>query len=308
MKDNNQITAVGVKPGSTIKDEKKKIIAKEKRNKFFRTMFSRKIVIIGAIGLLFFILVAVFAPVIAQYDPSAMDSSAILQNPNPVHWLGTDNYGRDTFARLVYGARISLIVGVLAVVLAAIIGISLGMIAGYFGGIIDLVIMRVMEAMISIPRLMLNLALVAVIGNSVTDLAVILAVSTVPTYVRMTRAMTLRVRNSDYVKAAKMTGASSFSILINHILPNTISHNIVQMVSNVGGTILQESALSFLGVGISIPTPSWGTMVSEGRNYLMSNPAIALVPGLCVALLVISLNLIGDGVRDAMDPRLRGES
>lgn len=289
------------------KDTKKQI-AKEKRARFFRTMFQRKIVIIGAVGLLIFIILAVFAPYIAKYDPSAMDSSAILQTPNSVHWLGTDNYGRDTFARLVYGARISLIVGVLAVVIAAIIGITLGMIAGYFGGVVDMVIMRVMEAMMAIPSLMINLALVAVIGNSITDLAVILGLTTVPSYVRMTRAMTLNVRNSDYVKAAKMAGSSSFSILINHVLPNTISYNIVQMVGNVGGTILQEAALSFLGVGISIPTPSWGTMVSEGRNYLLNNPTIALVPGLCVALLVISLNLLGDGVRDAMDPRLRGEN
>ena len=295
-------------PESLTKKDKKRQIAKEKRSKFFRTMFSRKIVLIGAVGLLFFVLVAIFAPQLAQYDPSAMDSSAILETPNAVHWLGTDNYGRDTFARLVYGARISLIVGVVAVVLAAIVGIALGMIAGYFGGPIDFVIMRVMEAMLAIPRLMMNLALVAVIGNSVADLAVILAFSTVPSYVRMTRAMTLGVRNSDYVQAAKMAGVSKFSILVNHVLPNTISYNIVQMVSNVGGTILQEAALSFLGVGITIPTPSWGTMVSEGRNYLLNNPTIALVPGLCVALLVISLNLLGDGVRDAMDPRLRGES
>ena len=295
--------------GAVLSDaELKRQAAKEKRARFFRTMFSRKIVVIGALGLLFFILVAIFAPQIAHFEPSAMDSKAILETPNAVHWLGTDNYGRDTFARLVYGARISLIIGVLAVAIAAVIGISLGMMAGYFGGIIDMIIMRVMEAMMAIPALMVNLALVAVIGNSITDLAVILAVTTVPSYVRMTRAMTLRVRNSDYVKAAKMAGSSSFSILVNHVLPNVISHNIVQVVSNVGGTILQEAALSFLGVGISIPTPSWGTMVSEGRNYLLFNPTIALVPGVCVALLVISLNLLGDGVRDAMDPRLRGEN
>ena len=303
-----QASAAAAAPNSSANDELKKSIQKEKRTKFFRAMFSRRIVIIGLVGLIFFILIAVFAPYISKFEPSAMDSSAILQLPNRVHWLGTDNYGRDTFARLVFGARISLIVGVLAVAIAAVIGISLGMIAGYTGGIIDLVIMRVMEAMMAIPGLMIHLALVAVIGNSVTDLAVILAVTTVPTYVRMTRAMTMTIRNSDYVRAARMSGVSRFRILIDHILPNTIPHNIVQMVSNVGRTILQEAALSFLGVGITIPTPSWGTMVSEGRNYLLSNPTIALVPGLCVALLVISLNLLGDGVRDAMDPRLRGQS
>lgn len=288
--------------------DNKKHNTREKIVRFFKTMFSRKIVVLGAVGLICFIIIAVFAPKIARFDPTAMDSSVILQSPNSVHWLGTDNYGRDTFARIVYGARISLIIGVFAVALAAIIGIALGMIAGYFGGFIDIVIMRVMEAMMAIPSLMLSMALVAVIGNSITDLAIILAVTTVPTYVRMTRAMTLKVRTSDYVKAAQMTGVSNFAILINHILPNIISYNIVQMVSNVGSTILQESALSFLGVGISIPTPSWGTMVTEGRNYLLNNPMIAIVPGICVALLVISLNLLGDGVRDAIDPRLRGEN
>lgn len=305
---NNMTSAASDAPSGYAKENLKKHIARENRGKFFRAMFSRRIVIIGLIGLLFFILLAVFAPYITRYDPSTMDSSAILQTPNPVHWLGTDNFGRDTFSRLVYGARISLIVGVLAVSLAAVIGISLGMIAGYTGGIVDLVIMRIMEAIMAIPGLMVHLALVAVIGNSVTDLAVILSVTTIPTYVRMTRAMTLSIRNSDYVRAARIVGVSRIRILLDHILPNTIPHNIVQMVGNVGRTILQEAALSFLGVGITIPTPSWGTMVSEGSKYLLDNPTIALVPGFCVALLVISLNLLGDGVRDAMDPRLRGES
>ena len=284
-----------------------KEIRRENRRKFIRTMFSRKLVVFGAIGFTIFLLIAIFAPLITKYDPSYMDIKAILANPSADHWLGTDDFGRDTFSRLVYGARISLIIGVLAVSLAAIIGISLGMISAYFGGVVDQVIMR-LEALHSIPNIILSLALVAVIGNSVADLAVILAVTTVPTYVRMTRAMTLNVKNSDYVKAAKMAGASSFHIIIKHVLPNIMSPNIVMMVGNVGSTILMESGLSFLGVGIKIPTPSWGTMVSEGRAYIYNNPYISLIPGLCVALLVICLNNLGDGVRDAMDPRLRGEN
>ena len=285
-----------------------KEIRRENRKKFIRTMFSRKIVIFGAIGFTFFLLIAIFAPLITKYDPSSMDIHAILSNPTSEHWLGTDNFGRDTFSRLVYGARISLIIGVFAVSLAAVIGISLGMIAAYFGGVVDQVIMRLNEALHSIPHIILALALVAVIGNSVADLAVILAVTTVPTYVRMTRAMTLNVKNSDYVKAAKMAGASSFHIIVKHVLPNIMSPNIIMMVGNVGSTILMESGLSFLGVGITIPTPSWGTMVSEGRAFIYNNPYISLIPGLCVALLVICLNNLGDGVRDAMDPRLRGEN
>lgn len=286
----------------------KKALKKEKRKKFFRTMFSRKLVVFGAAGLIFFLLMAIFAPYLAKFDPTYMDKTAPLVGPNSVHWLGTDNLGRDTFARLVYGARISIIIGVVAVAIAAIIGIALGMVSAYFGGIVDTIIMRATDAVRSIPGVMMSLALVAVIGNSVLDLAVILGITTIPSYTRMTRAMTLNVKNSDYVKASKMAGGSSFHIIIKHVLPNIMSPNIIQMVSNVGSTILMESSLSFLGIGISLPTPSWGTMVAEGRAYLLQNPVIALVPGLCVALLVICMNNLGDGVRDAMDPRLRGEN
>ena len=195
-----------------------------------------------------------------------------------------------------------------AVILAAVIGIALGMCAAYFSGIADILIMRIMEALNSIPNLMLSLALVAVFGHSMGSLAVILAIATVPTYVRMTRAMTLRVKNSDYVKAAQMQGAGSIFIMVRHILPNIMSPNLVMMMSNVGGTILSEASLSFLGVGITIPTPSWGSMVSQGRGYLLDNPYISIVPGICVAVLVICLNMICDGLRDAMDPRLSGEA
>lgn len=274
--------------------------------KYIRTMFSRKIVIVGFAIFMIFVIMAVFAPVIARYDPTSMDYMNILAKPSAAHWLGTDDYGRDTFARLVYGARISLVIGVVAVFLAAVVGITLGMIAGYFGGVLDMVIQRVMEALNSIPNVMMSLALIAVLGNSIWDLGVVLSFVTIPSYVRMTRSMTYQQKNSDSVKAAQMAGASSMYVIFKHILPNIMSPNIIMIMSNVGTTILLESALSFLGVGISIPTPSWGTMVADGRAYLLSNPYVSIIPGLCVALLVISLNLLGDGIRDMMDPRLRG--
>ena len=274
--------------------------------KYIKAMFARRIVIVGFVIFTFFALMAIFAPVIARYDPTAMDWTCMADKPSAAHWLGTDEYGRDIFARLVYGARISLVIGVVAVFLAAVIGIALGMVAGYFGGVLDMVIQRVMEALNAIPNVMLSLALIAVLGNSIWDLGVVLSFVTIPSYVRMTRSMTMSQKNSDSVKAAQMAGGSSLYVIFRHILPNIMSPNIIMIMSNVGTTILLESALSFLGVGISIPTPSWGTMVAEGRGYLLSNPYISIVPGLCVALLVISLNLLGDGIRDAMDPRLRG--
>ena len=274
--------------------------------KYIKAMFARRIVIVGFVIFSFFALMAIFAPVIARYDPTAMDWTCMGDKPSAAHWLGTDEYGRDIFARLVYGARISLVIGVVAVFLAAVVGITLGMVGGYFGGVLDMVIQRVMEALNAIPNVMLSLALIAVLGNTVWDLGIVLSFVTIPSYVRMTRSMTMSQKNSDSVKAAQMAGGSSLYVIFKHILPNIMSPNIIMIMSNVGTTILLESALSFLGVGITIPTPSWGTMVAEGRGYLLSNPYISIVPGLCVALLVISLNLLGDGIRDAMDPRLRG--
>ena len=274
--------------------------------KYIKAMFARKIVIVGFVIFSIFALMAIFAPVIARYDPAAMDYTCMTAKPSAAHWLGTDEFGRDIFARLVYGARISLVIGVVAVFLAAIVGITLGMIGGYFGGVLDMVIQRVMEALNAIPNVMLSLALIAVLGNTVWDLGIVLSFVTIPSYVRMTRSMTMTQKNSDSVKAAQMAGGSSLYVMFKHILPNIMSPNIIMIMSNVGTTILLESALSFLGVGITIPTPSWGTMVADGRSYLLSNPYISIVPGLCVALLVISLNLLGDGIRDAMDPRLRG--
>ena len=275
--------------------------------KYIKTLFSRRIVIVGFVIFSIFALAAIFAPLIARYDPTAMDWTNITAKPSWAHWLGTDEFGRDIFARLVYGARISLMIGVVAVFLAAVVGITLGMIAGYFGGILDMVIQRAMEALNSIPNVMLSLALIAVLGyDKVWKLGVVLSFITIPSYVRMTRSMTFSHKNSDSVKAAQMAGAGNMYVIFKHILPNIMSPNIIMIMSNVGTTILLESALSFLGVGIAIPTPSWGTMVAEGRAYLLSNPYISLVPGICIALLVISLNLLGDGVRDMMDPRLRG--
>ena len=279
----------------------------DKLLKFTRTLFSRKIVSFSGFFILLFLVIAVFAPVVAPYDPDFADFAAYLQGPSGLHFLGTDSYGRDVLSRIIYGTRVSLIIGVLAVVVACAVGTFFGMVAGYFGGLVDDVINRLTEAIRAIPQVVLAMALTAVFGGGIRNLALILGISSMAGYVRMMRGQVLSIRESDYIMAAKLQGNKNFQLMFKHILPNSISPIIVMMTQQVGTTILSEAGLSFLGLGISAPTASWGSMVSEGRLFLLQSPAFALAPGICVAILVICLNMLGDGVRDALDPRLRGE-
>lgn len=274
--------------------------------RFIKTLFQRRIVVVAAIVVLLFVIVAVFAKWIAPYDPNEQNYSAYLSNPSLEHPLGTDKYGRDLLSRLIYGAQVSLLVGVVAVSVGAIVGTLIGMVAGYFVGTADIVIMRICEAVMGIPQIILCMALRSVMGSSLIGLVLILGFTSIPGYVRMMRAQVLSARNSDYIMAAQVQGNRSFSIMLKHILPNCISPIIVMMSQTVGATILAEAGLSFLGLGISPPTPAWGGMVSDGRDYLTQLPIFALSPGVCVILLVMSLNILGDGLRDALDPRLRG--
>ncbi|MBN2060917.1 MAG: ABC transporter permease, partial [Deltaproteobacteria bacterium] len=218
-----------------------------------------------------------------------------------------DYLGRDVYTRLLYGARVSLLIGVLAVMVAAVIGVFSGMCAAYFGGWVDVVIMRLCDSVMSIPHIMFALALITVLGTGLLNLSIILGLTVVPGYIRMIRGQALSVKELDYIMYATTQGAKDFYIMIRHVLPNSISPIIVLMTQMVGMTILMESGLSFLGVGIKVPTASWGSMVADGKQYLLVNPAVAIVPGICIAILVVCLNVVGDGVRDALDPKLRGE-
>lgn len=274
---------------------------------FLRVLFSRKIVLVSAIGILFFVVVALFARYIAPYDPNEAFFADSLAQPSLKYWLGTDMHGRDVFSRVVYGSQVSLVIGLLAVIIACVIGTFLGLISGYVGGLVDDVITRISEAIRSIPQVILAMALTAVFGGGIINLSIILGVSNVVAYVRMMRGQVLSIKESDYVMAAKLQGNSSLRVMLRHILPNSVSPIIVLMTQQVGATILAEAGLSFLGLGISAPTASWGSIVNEGRSYLLQNPVYALVPGICVAVLVVFLNTFGDGVRDALDPRLRGD-
>lgn len=279
---------------------------REKFRKFLKVLFKRKMVLISAIGLVLFICMAIFAPIISPYDPNVQSLMDTLKGPSAQYLLGTDNYGRDILSRIFYGARVSLTVGVAAVLVACAIGTFFGMVAGFFGGWVDDVINRISEAIRAIPQIVLAMSLCAVFGGGILNLSIILGISNIAVYIRMMRGQVLSIKQQDYIMAAKLQGNSSMGIMMKHILPNCISPIIVQMTLQVGQTILSEAGLSFLGLGISTPTASWGSIVSDGRMYLLQNPMFSLAPGVCIALLVVFLNTVGDGVRDALDPRMRG--
>ena len=278
----------------------------EKVRKFLSVLFGRKIVLLSAIVVLFFLLCALASPLIAPYDPNEIDLTSMLEGPSAEHIFGTDQHGRDLFSRIVYGSRMAFLVGVLAVLVAAVVGCLVGLVAGYFGGAIDSVLMRIIEAEMSIPGIMLALALVATFGNSTGMLIFILGFSAIPPYARMMRAQVLSVRELDYVASSRIIGNSDFKTMLRHVFPNCLSPIIVLMSQSIGGTILSEASLSYLGAGIMPPTASWGKIVSEGYQYLTTSPLFALLPGVAVILLVLSFNILGDGLRDALDPHMRG--
>ena len=281
---------------------------KKARKAFFRRMFSRKIVVLGLIGTLFFVFVAVFAPLLATHDPNAMGTyEDKFAGISSAHWLGGDYLGRDLYSRLVYGARVSLLTGVAATLMAVFIGSFLGMVAAYFGGTADKLLLGFCNIFNAIPRVAMSMTLITLFGGGMMNMAVIMCVGMIPSMSRMMRASALSIMNQDYILAAKLSGQSKLKLMYKHVLPNSISPLIVSATQNVGMTILMESGLSFLGVGIKIPMASWGSIINEARSYLMTDPLYVLAPCVCLALLIISLNLLGDGVRDALDPSLRGE-
>jgi ABC-type dipeptide/oligopeptide/nickel transport system permease subunit len=274
--------------------------------RFLRVFMGRGLVVFGLVVALLFIIVAIFANQIAPYDPLDRNLADRLQQPNSQHWLGTDQIGRDTLSRLIHGARISLIVGVLVCVIAGGIGVVLGAIAGYYGGITGAVIMRLMDMLMTIPMMILALAISALLGGGLKNVVIALGVALIPGYARMMTSQVLVVKETDYVMAGRSMGANNMRLLIRHIVPNCFSPILVMITMMMGTTILAEAGLSFIGIGITPPTPAWGSMVTDGRDYLLSNPMLSVAPGVAIMLLVFSFNMVGDGLRDALDPRLRG--
>ncbi|MBK8027167.1 MAG: ABC transporter permease [Chloroflexi bacterium] len=260
---------------------------------------------LGAGILLVIVLLGLFASNLSSYDPLLVTPALRLQEPNPEHLFGTDDFGRDVFTRIAYGARLSLLVGFVSVAIAATIGIPLGMIGGYFGGRVDALIMRAMDVMLAFPGILLALAIVAILGRSLTNVMIAVGISAIPTYARMARGSTLSVKSIDYVLAGLSIGCTAPRIITRHIFPNILAPLIVIATNGIAGAIIAGAALSFLGLGAQPPTPEWGIMLSEGRVYLRAAWWVTTFPGLAIMITVMSINLIGDGLRDILDPRLR---
>ncbi len=293
-------------------DALRKLKAKKRRlhnlKYFFAALFGRGILAkISFVLISLFIVIAVVCPLLTSYTPYEQELSNALKGASSQHIMGTDNLGRDLFTRIIYGARFSLSIGLLSSIWALIIGVSLGLAAGYFSGLFGGLVMRLMDAQISIPPLILAICLAAIFGGSVFSVSLIIGISAVPTYVRVIYGQVLSLREYDYVTAAKLIGQSNFKILFKHLLPNCFPTIIVMFTMGVGTAVMIESGLAYLGIGIKAPTPSWGVMIFEGYKYIFSDPHLALWPGIALMLLIISLSVVGDGLRDALDPKLRGK-
>ena len=274
--------------------------------RFLRVFLGRKVVLFGAVVILMLIIVAIFSALIAPYDPYQQELREALQHPSWKHLLGTDPLGRDELSRIIYGTRTSLLVGIISVGVAAFFGMMLGLIAGYLGGITNTFIMRFIDALMAIPPIMLALAIGVALGGGLSNVMISLGIALIPTYARLMCGQVLTVKQADYVTAAEVVGGSNLRIMLVHIFPNCLSPLIVLITLNLGFAILSEAALSFLGLGIRPPGAAWGSMVNDGYRYLLTNPILSFAPGLCVMLVVLAFNIVGDGLRDALDPRLRG--
>ena len=253
----------------------------------------------------FFILLALLAPQLAPFDPLATSWSAVRKGPSAAHWFGTDEIGRDVLSRVIFGTRASLLAGCVSVSIALALGVPIGLAAGYIGGWVDALISRMTDAMLACPFLILAIALAAFLGPSLTNAIIAIGISATPIFVRLTRAAVLQVKVEDYIEAARAVGNSHLRIALRHILPNVVPPLIVQATLAVAAAVIAEAALSFLGLGQQPPAPSWGSMLNTAKNYIDNAPWMAVWPGLSIFLLVLSFNLLGDGLRDAFDPKSR---
>jgi peptide/nickel transport system permease protein len=253
----------------------------------------------------FFVVLALLAGVLAPYDPVATSWSAVRKAPSAAHWLGTDEIGRDVLSRVIFGTRASLLAGVVSVSIALALGVPIGLAAGYLGGWIDPLISRMTDAMLACPFLILAIALAAFLGPSLSNAMIAIGISATPIFIRLTRAQVLQVKVEDYIEAARAIGNSHLRIALRHILPNIVPPLIVQATLAIAAAVIAEAALSFLGLGQQPPAPSWGSMLNTAKNYIDNAPWMAIWPGLSIFLLVLSFNLLGDGLRDAFDPRQR---
>ncbi|MDY5021695.1 MAG: ABC transporter permease [Blautia sp.] len=272
---------------------------------FFNRYFHNKLAVAGSVILLLFILMAVFAPLIAPYDPFFMDYSAPLSPPSAAHLFGTDNMGRDILSRIIYGARISLQVSLVSVSIATAAGVLLGVLAGYFGKWADSLISRILEVMFAFPEVLLALLIMSILGSSLNNIMIAIGIVYTPIFARITRGAVLTVKDSLYVEAAKSMGVKNRTIILRHILPNIVSPIMVQVTLSLAFAILSEASLSFLGIGVEPDIPSWGIMLNNGKAWIELAWWVGVFPGIAIALAVLGFNILGDGLRDVLDPRLR---
>ncbi len=275
--------------------------------RFARVFFGRKLYLIGFVIVVLILLVAIFAPVIAPYDPIQNDLMDRLKLPSTEHWLGTDQLGRDILSRIIYGTQISLIIGFSAVISSAFIGALMGLAAAHYGGWVFTVIMRLTDVLMALPAIILMMLIAGMLkGGGLWIVIFALGFGGIPGMARMMCGQALSVKENDYVMAGRAVGMSNWRIMLTQIFPNAFPPLIVGLTMGIGGVVMGEAGLSFLGIGVQAPTPSWGGMVMDGQRFLMTNPLLSLIPGFAIMVLVFGFNMVGDGVRDAIDPRLRG--
>ena len=270
-----------------------------------RRFFARPVAVVGLVIIVVFVAVAVCAPLIAPFNPTATSWTAIRKAPSALHWMGTDENGRDVFSRVVFGARASLLAGVVSVLIAAGIGVPAGLLAGFAGGWTDALLSRCVDAMLACPTLILAIALAAFLGPDLTNAMIAIGVATAPRFMRVARAATLDAAANDYVEAARAVGNPMWRVAVRHVAPNILPPVLVQGTLAIAAAIIAEASLSFLGLGQQPPEPSWGSMLNSAQRFLTQAPWLAVFPGLAIFLVVLSFNLVGDGLRDALDPRGR---
>ena len=281
---------------------------KRRNSQFWLTLGRLKrnhLAMVGLVIIVVMIILALLAPYISPYPYEAADFKNRYATPSAEHWFGTDELGRDIFSRLLYGSRYSLQIGLISVAISAIGGIFFGALAGYFGGAVDNIIMRLLDVLQAMPGIVLAIAISAALGPGLTNSVIALSISSIPGYARMTRASILNVRKMEYLEAATSINCSNARIIWKHVLPNALSPLIVQATMGIAGAIMGAAMLSFIGLGVQPPTPEWGAMLSAGRSYLRDYPHLCIFPGVMIMMAVLSLNMLGDGLRDALDPKLK---
>ena len=273
--------------------------------RIMKQMRKNKMAMLGLIIFLIELILLVLAPLIIPYDYTAMDIMAIQQGPSAQHWFGTDELGRDIFSRILYGGRYSVTMGLISVAISTTIGMAIGAVAGYFGGQVDNIIMRILDVIQSLPAMLLTIVISAALGSGYFNTILALSVNGLPASARMLRAQMMKVRDSEYIEAAVSINCSRFRIITSHLIPNSLSANIVQATMAVANMIVMAASLSFIGLGVQPPTPEWGAMLSGARQFIRQCPHMVIAPGMAIAITILALKLLGDGLRDALDPKLK---